>query len=167
MFKLNHLAWWFLCIGLWFYDQGIRWCHSFSPVTLTSQGYDLCKVTVASVLLLSTTTRISSSFILFFIWLWFLEISLAVASFCWPKWLRLLEDLWGIYMYMLMQNIICHCKHCITEHLSWPWPPEVSSCHWPSSCTAIPTSCTAYSARGKIYNSPPSKPGWSRTKLVW
>ena len=31
-----------------FYDQGIRWCHSFLLVTLIFQGYDLCKVTVDS-----------------------------------------------------------------------------------------------------------------------
>ena len=32
-----------------FYGQEISWCHSFSPVTLSFQGYDLCKVTVGYV----------------------------------------------------------------------------------------------------------------------
>ena len=27
-----------------FYGQGIRWCHSFSPVTLSFQSYDPFKV---------------------------------------------------------------------------------------------------------------------------
>ena len=31
-----------------FYGQGIRWCHSFSPVTSIVQGYDLCNIILDS-----------------------------------------------------------------------------------------------------------------------
>ena len=44
-FELKHLEWWFCCLDLCSWGQGIRWCHLFWPMTLTFQSHDLCKIT--------------------------------------------------------------------------------------------------------------------------
>ena len=43
--------------------QGIQWCHSLSPVTLTFERYDLCKVTVASVFLVQFSVVLQANLV--------------------------------------------------------------------------------------------------------